>query len=53
MEKFIITAAVNSGTTSRRKNPNVSYTPEEVVLDVSNPDEARKAMGLNFVRAVA
>tara|TARA_R110001599_G_scaffold8922_2_gene44235 strand:+ start:391 stop:585 length:195 start_codon:yes stop_codon:yes gene_type:complete len=52
MEKIIITAAVNSGTTLRRKNPNISYTPEEVVLDVSNLDEARKAMGLDFERAV-
>ena len=34
------------------KNPNISYTPEEVVLDVSNLDEARKAMGLDFERAV-
>lgn len=52
MEKIIITAAVNSGTTLRRKKPNISYTPEEVVLDVSNLDEARKAMGLDFERAV-
>ncbi|AQU82808.1 MULTISPECIES: 3-keto-5-aminohexanoate cleavage protein [unclassified Halomonas] len=34
MEKLIITAAVNGGITSRGKNPNVPYTPEEIAESV-------------------
>ena len=34
MEKLIITAAVNGGITSRVKNPNVPYTPEEIAQSV-------------------
>lgn len=34
MEKLIITAAVNGGITSRVKNPNVPYTPEEIAESV-------------------